>query len=314
MRRLLISFYGAMILLLSAGCGILPVRYERAFSYTAPWNDYDRVVVRTRNGDVTLASAHVDQIRIDGTLRAEHITQYDVENYVDQIEIAYRDDELDPRVFLIELTVPAVLRNKAVGAEFHVLVPTPCEAKIHTSNGDVEVRKLKGGADLQTSNGRVFAENIVGPLDVRTSNGQIRAVYVEGGVTADTSNGRVVVDGVKGDCQLGTSNGMIHAGAVQGGVRAETSNGDIEVNARPGTDGQVILKTSNGDIDVDLPTDLTGTIELETSNGIVRIDTGMMMLARVSQSKRRFSADMNGGGIARIEARSSNGSVTLNCR
>lgn len=314
MRCKYMTSFSLILLISSTGCGRLPVRYERAFSHTAPWNNYERVAVRTQNGNVSVTPGAGDQILIEGKVRAEVLARADAEQYLDQIEIAMKADERDPDVFVVELIVPPALRYKSVGADIEIRVPVPCGTEVRTSNGSVRAEKLSGSVNLQTSNGAVFVESVAGAVEARTSNGQIRAVYVKGNMTADTSNGRVTVDGVEGDSVLSTSNGEITARGLLGNVRAVTSNGSIRVEARPNADGQVILRASNGAIEADVPSDLRGTIELETSNGSVRLDSETISLSRIMQSRESLKADMNGGGLARVEARGANGPVTITSR
>ncbi|QAY69726.1 DUF4097 family beta strand repeat-containing protein [Xylanimonas protaetiae] len=169
-----------------------------------------------------------------------------------------------------------------------VTVPEGTEVVVRTANGDVTASRLTGTTDLRSSNGRVEAANIAGPLTVRTSNGDIaarnagdgaelrtsngsiEAVDVVGDLVADTSNGRVDVRGVDGDARATTSNGRIDMENVRGNVVARTSNGGVTVR---GTDEPVRLtiSTSNGSQTVRGRTDpdATRTVEIRSSNGDV---------------------------------------------
>ena len=140
-------------------------------------------------------------------------------------------------------------------------------------------------------------------------------MFVEGDLVADTSNGRIIVDTIDGDCRLDTSNGDIEARRKSAGAfGATSSNGRITVEAAPGLDGQIVLKTSNGKIVAELPADISGLLDLHTSNGRIITNLDGVTLTDPHWSKHSIEAKMNGGGAGRVSARTSNGSITLNCR
>lgn len=103
-----------------------------------------------------------------------------------------------------------------------------------------------------------------------------------------SSNGSLRVESVDGPARLKTSNGSVKLWAVNGDVDIATSNASIEVGQ---FQGAAILKTSNGRIKAD---GVKGTFDATTSNA--SIDATIQEPADGST----------------VNARSSNGSVTLN--
>jgi len=278
------------------GCGPTLVRVSERFALDIPWDDYQRVVVRTANGHVELFTGEGDEIRISGKKRAGGLTWGEAYDNLDQLTIVAEPDQSDPTTFVVECDFPEALRYKQLGASFDIRIPEPCATNITTGNGHIHVRGLKERALLHASNGRIVIEDVDGRVD------------------AETSNGRLIAEAVRGECRLRTSNGRVEVRRAEGNVRATTSNGAIVVEATPPPEGEVVLETSNGPIRADLPSNLRGALELRTSNGHVSTNLDDVTITDLQWSKRSFRANINGGGAGRISARTSNGSITLNCR
>ena len=269
---------------------------EREFSLSAAWQDYEHIVVKSRNGAIELTSADVPEILIDGKMYVRGITQAEADANLEKLQIVAEADSANPKAFRIELKVPEKLRRNSPGAKFIIKIPSPCTAEINTSNGSVKVVGLKG------------------PVVLDTSNGGIRAEKIDGDLKADTSNGGVVVKDVSGKCVINTSNGAIEVEGVCGDIHADTSNGNIRVDASPPRTATVILDTSNGSIDATLPAHMSADLKLATSNGRVRVDFSDIPTKLSRQSKTHLTGSMNGGEGGRIVADTSNGSITLKFR
>ncbi len=346
-RRVALAVFAAMLFTLS-GCRTYGVRED--LHLTAPWNDYQRVVVRTCNGSVALSTGDVPEIRISGTKHARAPTVAEAEKKLERLTVIAGPDSRDASVFVVELECAGLLRNQSVGASFEIQVPAPCAADVRTGNGSIVVNHLKDEALLETSNGQVTVDNVSGKVDAlsrngritaknvtgdltaittnaqvklddvtgvvnaRSSNGGIAVENVTGDLTAATSSGAIDVKSVRGNCKLKTSNGTIQVQDAQGSVEATTSNGNIRVDAAPPKDGSVLLQTTNGSIYAALPPDLKADLELRTGNGVVQTMLADVPLRVQLWSQNRVKAKMNGGGEGRISARTSNGSITLNCR
>jgi hypothetical protein len=298
--------------LAASGC-VNIVQATREYSFTAPWDNYEKVIVQSRNGGVELSPASDPELRVSGRKWASGATIGEAEANVEQLEVIAEPARDDPRSIVVRLEYPEELEHRSIGAKMVVRVPQPIAASVETSNGSIRVKRMKEPVVLETSNGRITAEDIAGRLEARTSNGRIEARKVAGGVTAETSNGSVVLGDVQGGCRIDTSNGSIRAEAVHGDVEATTSNGTITVAAVPDKSGRVVLRTTNGSIEASIPATLAADIELTTSNGKIRPELHEVPIVLRHMSKRRFEATLNGGG-GKVIASTSNGSVTLECR
>lgn len=301
------------LLAMCSGCSTL-VTVREDYQVTRPWQGYERLVLRTENGRIELSTntANTD-VTITGTKQAGGVTTRDAEENLSRVDVRAAPDETDPKTLIVELDYPEDLRWKNIGASLRVSVPQPVSTDALTRNGSIDIRNTKS-AKLRSSNGTTIARDVDGWLDAQTSNGRIEAERIAGDAELQTSNGSVVVRGVGGRTRVNTSNGGIEVRDATGDVDCATSNGSIVVNAQPPVEGIVSLVTSNGGIRATLPQTLKGSVDVSTSNGSLTTNLGNATISQAQWSKRRLAAQLNGGGTGRIHARTSNGSLVLDCR
>jgi len=290
MRRAVVCLL-AVSLTAMFGCGRL-VSVSREFSVSEPWDDYERVVVRTRNGAVELRSADVEQVHVSGTVRAGGYTLSEAQDNLDEVTVHVEPGADHPDTLLVEARYPDVLQHRSVGASFVIEVPEPCAARIETGNGVIHVQGLKGEVDLDTSNGRVSVTDVSGSVRVETSNGRVEAKDIRGGLVAESSNGRITAERITGDCVLNTSNG---------GIRLVTT---------PDAVGRIELRSSNGSIHATVPEDLNAAMKLRTSNGKVNVSLDDAAFKEIDFGKSWFRGIAN-EGTGQVTIVTSNGSITV---
>lgn len=179
-----------------------------------------------------------------------------------------------------------------VHVTYRILVPRDWSGKVtlRTSNGSILAEGIRGEADLHTSNGRISIEGQSGTLKARTSNGRVELAGVDGVVEAETSNGAIRVDG----------------GRLKGAGRFRTSNGEVHFFAKLEQGASYTVRTSNGDVTLVLA-EPDVAIDLATTNGSINLRADVT----ASRLGRNELAGRIGNGSARLEVRTSNGSITL---
>lgn len=315
MNRLLTVLLAIPLVSLLTGCQGNLVHVESDFTMRSDWKDFDRVTVRTRNGHVDLrCDAAQTEVSIRGVKKAGGLTIGEANDNLEALEIVAAPDPSDAKNLTIELRFPEELRNKSLGASFDIHVPQGCPAEIQTSNGRIVANGLKGRVRLESSNGRVNAEQIDGDVQIETSNGGVVARQIKGKLRAQSSNGRISIDGVTGDCTLETSNASLEIANVTGSIDAETNNGNVRIDSTPPAEGRVRAVSSNGSIVAWAPATMKGRLDLRTSNGHLTTNLGPATLGSPRWSQNALQADLNGGGQGQLFLHTSNGSITLNCR
>lgn len=295
------------------GCSL--VRAEEAVSLDAPWSNYDRIVVRSANGAIDLASeAGVANVAIRGKKYCGGASLEDARTALRQLTVTAAADPADPRVLQVELRVPSELRGRSAGGSLTVRVPQACPAEVHTSNGAITLTNMNGPIVARTSNGRITLTSIAGNVAADTSNGKVEATGVRGELRAETSNGAVIARGVSGTCVVQTSNGSVTLSDVGGNVTVESSNGPITVDGVSPSAAMLRLMSSNGSVRAEIPAALRGKLDLRTTNGSLNAQLAGMQLASESRSKHTYSAEANGGGDGGLYVQTSNGSITVTSR
>jgi hypothetical protein len=120
-----------------------------------------------------------------------------------------------------------------------------------------------------------------------------------------TTNGKVTLANVKGELTGRTTNGAVQALRVSGSLDARTTNGRLDIEMMDVT-GDLSLRTTNGGIRLRLPASTRADVDVSCTNGSVDIDN---LPYDGGMSRRRASGRINGGGQARISARTTNGGV-----
>jgi DUF4097 and DUF4098 domain-containing protein YvlB len=177
-----------------------------------------------------------------------------------------------------------------------------------TSDGDIDIKKIDGPVTAKTSDGDINLVSSSGDAELKTSDGDIALEYAGGNVTASTSDGDILVKKAIGPLTARTSDGDIVLADVAESFDASTSDGNISVAiTRQPTDNSSI-STSDGDIDVRVNPVINLSFNVRTSDS--RIDAGTLSFRVHEMSKKRFVADLNGGGPG-IDIRTSDGNVRL---
>jgi hypothetical protein len=120
-------------------------------------------------------------------------------------------------------------------------------------------------------------------------------------------NGRVEVRDVAGAVRAENVNGSLDASDLSGEIEASTVNGSVEVRmARLQPSSRNRVSSTNGSVRVTLPRDVAADVEASTVNGSVHCDFELD-----GQSSRRKVQGRIGGGGARLELQTVNGSATI---
>lgn len=146
------------------------------------------------------------------------------------------------------------------------LVSPDATASVHGMRGDLMVRTVNGGINVEDNDGPIFVSSVQGPihvarvrgkLEVNTVNGPINLDAIVGQVNAETVNGPIELARMMADSiEASTVNGPVnfHGDFREGGwYRFTTHRGDIDVGLPASPDARVIVATYAGEFESDVP-------------------------------------------------------------
>lgn len=266
----------ATVVFFTAGCASGPVEY-RDDSFTV--DRAPRIIVDNVNGSIEVnATGSEGTVRVQATLNDVPRVKYQI------------DQEGDTITVKVETERTWALFRKSPGVDITVTAPSSIDVDLRANNGRIDLEGAQGTARLHTSNGALALKNVKGDIDGKTSNGKIELEAVEGTVFLETSNGSVNAEGVKGSFDIDTSNGSIALSGelVPGGNnRLETSNGSVSVKLQGTPSINLDASTSNGKVETALQVmttsfdeehvvgrigDGAADLHIKTSNGNVSIE------------------------------------------
>jgi hypothetical protein len=276
-------------------------RYHEDFHYNHPLKSGGRLTMEGFNGGIEISAWDQETVDISGTKYAR--SQADAGAI--RIDVNHAPDAVSVRA------VRPDYRHGNYGVRFAVKVPRNAVVeRITTSNGSIRIADGAGPARLRTSNGHIDVERLKGGLYAETSNGPVEVLDSDGSVEAHSSNGHIRVEGLKGALDASTSNSSIRARIDRAGdsVRLRSSNGQIDLTLPTGVQCPVSAHTSNSGITLRLPGEVNARLAASTSNGSIMSDFEMRMSGELSRHHLEGSIG-NGGPL--LDLTSSNGGIRI---
>jgi DUF4097 and DUF4098 domain-containing protein YvlB len=231
---------------------------ERTETRTWPATGINHINAVTVNGEISVASTLDTLITADITRSCRGEDSLDAEDHIDDIVIT---DNIAAGQLNLEADMPSDDPDRNYRADFDMTAPAAMFLDLTTTNGDVLIQDMTGGARVVITNGGVTTENLRGGCDALTTNGTINCDMEElaanesallattnGDVTlllpsdvvavfnAMTTNGEVTVTGFSSVTyttnQTNHKAGTIGSGGSTATIDIASVNGDITIQAR----------------------------------------------------------------------------------
>lgn len=147
-------------------------------------------------------------------------------------------------------------------------------------------------------------------VNVHSGDGAVMAKGLKGELDFATGDGSLALEDIDGSLRAHTSDGSVHVSGRFDVLELRTSDGRVDVEARPGSQLRQAwdIRSSDGSVTLRLPADLAADVELHTSDG--SITTNIPLVVEGSFGKHDIHGKMNGGGKL-LTLHTSDGSVTL---
>jgi hypothetical protein len=273
---------------ITIGAAEYSVREEKKFTVSGPV----QLAVSTFDGSIEIRGWDRDEVVVEVERTGPD------QKTVDRIQVKATQTG---NAITVDVQKPSPLETTGMrrmpSANLVVSVPLKTAVVARSGDGSIEVRRVNGKLELDTDDGGVRVEEIVGDLTVRTGDGHVYGRKVDGQVEVHTGDGTIGLDG------------------VLTGVKVETRDGAVDVTARPGsrTDGEWEVTTGDGDVRVEVPQGFGAEIDARTGDGRVRVDsiTGAADAKKDEREDRDSVTGTLGGGGKALRLRTSSGSITV---
>ncbi len=178
------------------------------------------------------------------------------------------------------------------GLRLEVRMPKDADLSVDSGDGSVEAQAIMGNLDIHTGDGHIRVEGAKGQIRLRTGDGSIEGRDLDGKIEADSGDGHITLDG-----RFDTLN-------------VKTGDGSINAHAEPGS--KVVsawsIHTGDGSVDLTLPADMNANIDASTNDG--RISLGIPVTVEGQFSNSQIHGKMNGGGQP-VTIHTGDGSIRL---
>jgi DUF4097 and DUF4098 domain-containing protein YvlB len=139
-------------------------------------------------------------------------------------------------------------------ARIELKVPREATLDIHSGDGDLSVRGLKGEINLATQDGRIEADSLDGALRATSGDGNIRVQGRFDSLNLRTGDGRIYA-------QINQGSQMVSGWSVRSG------DGDVELSLPEGFSADLEVHTGDGRIFSELPITLSGSLDHASLRG-----------------------------------------------
>jgi hypothetical protein len=172
--------------------------------------------------------------------------------------------------------VKVVDRQAGDSIELEVRMPHEvCIVCFHSKSHHVDVQihmPREGRVNLHTGDGHIRLKGVKGDMDLLSSDGNEEIEDVDGSLRAHTSDGYIRVSGRFDSLQLSSGDGRVEARAMAGsaitsGWELHTSDGSVTLQLPETFAADVDLKTGDGHISLDLPVTVEGQLAHNSIRG-----------------------------------------------
>jgi hypothetical protein len=216
--------------------------------------------------------------------------------------------------------------NEAYGAvEYTIRIPRNCRVKAENGYGGVVITRVDNSVEVQSGEGGVTIDQIVGDVTVRNSGGDILLGSIEGSIDIGSSEGVTRGELLFGSVTVRQPAGSIDLQFVQGDIRIKSSSAQISIRQEAGSldlassTGKMSIKTNlesnrdfivqseSGDIELVVPESSSGALDIRSETGSIRTEVPVIIK---SMSKRQLKGEFGTGGV-KISLVSTSGNVTV---
>jgi DUF4097 and DUF4098 domain-containing protein YvlB len=178
--------------------------------------------------------------------------------------------------------------GRDMGVQIDAEIPPDCDIELRTAGGSIQVGRHAASITAEALGGSIQIEKVAGAL------------------AATTSGGRVLVNAASGPVTVRTRGGSVRLADVTGRADVQVSGGSIEIAFGANPDAR--LRTEAGDVRITVKPDAAFQLSATAEAGSVVVQAPLV--PRPFRGSH-YAGSINGGGLTRVDAAASAGSITI---
>jgi DUF4097 and DUF4098 domain-containing protein YvlB len=244
---------------------------DEVFTKQIPFQQGGFLELHNSNGGVEVQSWDKNEVEIKAYKRVRAGNKGQAEELMQELKIEVVQTATEIKITTI---TPAAMRkdggffdwlfngdNNSCSVEYQLLVPKSIDLNIETTNGKVYCQQIKGRLRLNSTNGKITAREIEGLVRSKTTNGSLDIEFIS--VPSDEE------------------------------INFSTTNGSITLRLPENYGAEVNLKTTNGHIDSDFSYTEQGDWSRQHVSGIIGDGTGTLYCHTTNGSIRLYSTEQS---------------------
>jgi hypothetical protein len=228
----------------------------------------------------TFAITGTAELRVETSDAQIHVDTWDekkIEAHISSTKLGFgqggievRDHQTGDSVEL-EVRFPHGVHIMSIGDRRTVIeirMPREGKVRLHTGDGEIRMRDLKGQMELDSGDGRLELEGVDGTLRAHSGDGHVRVRGRFDSLDVSTSDGRIEAEALAGS-------------SIGQGWTLKTGDGSVAMTVPANFAADVTLHTGDGHITLDMPLTVEGQYEsnevrgkLNGGGGLLDIHTG----------------------------------------
>jgi hypothetical protein len=157
----------------------------------------------------------------------------------------------------IEVRFPHGIHIMSIGDRRTVIeihMPREGKVRLHTGDGEIRLRDVKGELDVESGDGHVEAEGVDGVLRAHTGDGHVRVKGRFDALDISTSDGRIEAEATSGS-------------SIGKGWDLKTGDGSVTLSVPENFAADVALHTGDGHITLEMPLTVEGRYDSSNVHG-----------------------------------------------
>jgi hypothetical protein len=206
-------------------------------------------------------------------------------------------------------------RNLNVDVAFNITVPQQTRVLLHSISGNMNVRDISGGVQLDTISGNIKLANTGRTASAKTISGNVELAdtTVDGSANAGTISGTVSVKNVtaRGLALSSVSGNIALDGVTCERIDGQTVSGDVQFSGDLEPNGRYEFTSHSGSVRLAIGSKTGFQIEATSFSGGIRSD---LPLTLEGTKRSRSLNGKFGNGSAILDVTSFSGSITITKR